>query len=646
MLGFWTAMSLGLVVRLGQIQLLEGAVWSAEARAQHQGTQPIPAERGSILDRDGTPLALTHESYRVSLAPHEVLDRDGTVDRLGAALELPRRDLERALDSGRRWVVLGGRYGVTDRVALQGMRGVYVERDPRRFYPHGNLVAGVLGSVIDGEGRGGIEQTFDSILSGVGGEEVVARDARGAPIPGEAWVLRAPKTGGQVVLTLDVELQEIAQEALASQVEATGADGGDLLITDPATGEILAMASIREGKPAGLSALNAPYEPGSTLKPFTVAALLEQGVASLKDSVDTGDGRWTVHGRTISDVSRVGKTDLAGALRVSSNVGIAMLARGMSPAAQYESLRDFGFGTPTGLPLAGEEGGLLRRPSRWSAQSPVSLAIGYEVSVTPLQMAMAYGALANGGVLMEPRLIREVRDERGTTLESWHPRPVRRVLAPRNAEALREVLVQVVEEGTGTAARMTTFRVAGKSGTSRAYSPGGGYAQGRYFASFVGFFPADDPQLVVFVKLDSPQGTYYGGATAAPVTRATLEAVLAARRAPIDRAPLAVRQASGWSPEGDEDAPAPRTGSAIRPASLLLGPPVEPDPDFARVPAGGVLSVPDLRGLPPRAAVRRLHALGLRAEWDGSAQILGMDPEAGTPVVSGSVVRLSGGGGE
>ena len=330
----------------------------------------------------------------------------------------------------------------------------------------------------------------------------------------------------------------MARQALTEAIASSQARGGDVLVTDPSTGEILALVSIRDGQTAGLSAINTPYEPGSTLKPFTVTGLLNAHLATLRDTIDVGDGTWRIASRTIHDVHAEGRMTIADALRVSSNVGIAKAAQRMTPGIQYENLRDFGFGVKTGIEIPGEVGGTLRRPDRWSGQSPASLAIGYEIGVTPLQMAMAYGALANGGLLMQPRLVREIRGADGEVLERFSSRVVRRVTTPQNARAVSRVLVDVVEDGTGKKARMGSFRVAGKSGTTRLYSPEGGYERGAYWSSFVGFFPADNPQLVVFVKLERPKGTYYGGSIAAPVTRATMEAALAARATPLDRAAL------------------------------------------------------------------------------------------------------------
>jgi cell division protein FtsI (penicillin-binding protein 3) len=626
----------GLIVvgRASQIQLFQRTVWAAEAERQHRETSPLPARRGTILDRNGVPLALSQVWYTVSLAPHELQDPEEAARALVSALGISRRNANRAVRSDRRWVVLAGHYPPAVRDLLRGQKGIHLQPDPIRFYPHKDLAAGFLGTVIDHDGRGGVEQRMDSILRGSPGEEIRARDFRGEPIPGQSWLVKAPRPGGEVQLTVDLDLQEIAYECLEEAVEATEAEGGDILITEPETGELLALVSIRDGSTSALSTIHTPYEPGSTLKPFTVAAILSHGVADLGDSVDTEEGYWRVAGRTITDVHPYGKLTLAEALKVSSNVGISKMAQGLSPEDQYESLRDFGFGVRTGIRLPGESEGILRPPREWSGQSGASLAIGYEVSVTPLQMTLAYGALANGGRLMEPRLIREVRSWSGEILDRPEPRQVRRVVSKRVAQRVNEVLVQVVEEGTGTAARLNSFSVAGKSGTSRIAAPDGGYAQGRYFSSFAGFFPAEDPQLVIFVKLNDPKGAYYGGAAAAPVIRRTMEAVLAARRPPIDRRALAAMRRS---------ASVASRSTPIRFASLSLD---EPEPAVTLPPGtstrGGWVVVPEVAGVSVRTASRRLHQMGLHVRWNGSSPIVGAQPREGARLAPGDTVTLLG----
>jgi cell division protein FtsI (penicillin-binding protein 3) len=593
------------------------------------------------MDRDGLPLALSQERFIISVAPHELRDPAKAAVLLTSSLGVSSSKAGGLTSNGRPWNVIPGRYPPTVREALGEVRGIYLAREFQRYHPHGDLARGVLGAVLDNEGTGGIEQAFEEILRGIPGREVVARNNTGQTIPGERYVFEPPKSGRDIVLTLDMDLQEIARQALEESILETEARGGDVLVTIPNTGEILALVSIRDGKTASLSAINTPYEPGSTFKPFTVSGLIENDLASLEDTVDVENGTWTVAGRTLHDVHSEGRMSIADALRVSSNVGIAKAASRMSPRIQYETLRDFGFGTQTGIQIPGEVGGMLRKPERWSSQSPASLAIGYEVSVTPLQMAMAYGALANGGRLMQPLLVKEIRESDGSLKEQFEPRMVRQVIPEQIARRIGEVLVDVVEDGTGTSAQLGTFQVAGKSGTTRLYSPEGGYESGAYWSSFVGFFPAEDPQLVVFVKLERPQGAYYGGAVAAPVTRATMQAALAASGKHIDRtrlvqsgkvaASLATSSPSVAFVNQELDFPIERLDEPEMPVGMGLA-------------SGGTasegVSVPRLAGVPSRIAVRRLHALGLRVSGPLGGEILGTEPGPGMQMVRGDTVAL------
>lgn len=679
LLAGWTLASVVLVGRAVQLQLLDQARWEQMADAQHRMSTDVPAPRGAILDRDGVPLAVSREVYKVAVAPNEVRDRDAVRDLLQKTLNISASRAARAVDLDERWVVIPGVFDPGVREVLGGVHGVHLTRELRRDLPHGDLALGVIGRVIDGQGRGGIEQAFDSILQGRPGRQIVARDREGRPMPGQVFDVQQPLAGGEVTLTLDLDLQEIAQQALNEALDRTEAAAGDLLITDPQTGEILALASVREGRADALSALTTSYEPGSTLKPFTIAALLRTGLASLDDSIDIGNGSWRINGRVLNDVHGSGVMTLAQVLQESSNVGVAKAAVALDHGQQYENLRDFGFGLPTGLPLPGESSGFLRRPEQWSAQSPQSLAIGYEIAVTPIQMAMAYGALANGGRLMEARLVREVEHAGGKT-EEWTPRVVRRVVDSSVTDQLREVLVEAVEEGTGTNAQLGAFSVAGKSGTARMYAASGGYEQGAYFSSFAGFFPAEDPQLVVFVKLERAKGAYYGGAVAAPVTRAAMEAAIASRRSPLNRSALlqaaqhrararneaerveaegqplarsaAVGDESGQMARalGNQATSAGNRGRLDALATFTTGAMEEDagagdDADATATPALAPNVIPDLRGVAVRTAARKLHALGFRVALPNEGSGLGgyvttSSPAPGTILTPGDTVRL------
>jgi cell division protein FtsI (penicillin-binding protein 3) len=645
----WAAM---LLVRAFQVQILEGERWSERAAEQQRQRVVLPAPRGTIYDRDGVPLAASHEAYRVAIAPREIKDREETAKRLRAVLGLSAQAAARAVQPGRRWVVLPGRYDAGVKEQLEGVRGVYFERVLERFYPHGPLALELLGRVsADQRALSGIELAFDSLLSGRPGSAVVRRDARGEPIPGALVSVEQPVPGHDIYLTIDYDLQEIADEALRHALEETGATGGDIVIADPRTGEILAAVSRRDGAARPWTAVTEPYEPGSTLKPFIVAALLEERRATFDDSVYAEQGRYVDGGRTISDVHAYGWLTLREALRHSSNIALVKMAKRLDPETQYAYLRDFGFGSPTGVPYPSEAAGVLRRPAQWSGYSQASLAMGYEISVTPLQMVMAYAALANGGVLMEPRLVREVRSWDGRVRVAFGPRVVRRVVSPEVARSVAAALAEVVEEGTGRRASLETFAVAGKTGTARRVAAGR-YERGAYTASFAGFFPAEDPQLVFLVKLDRPRGEYYGGLAAAPVTRATLAAALAARNTPLDRRAVVrtaqgsggvrQQQAAGGAPVrfaalGADDGAQPAPGPFI---FVLDGAP----PAHEESPSMAPRRVPQVKGLPVRDAVRRLHAQGFRVEVEGTGPVKGTVPTAGTALRPGETVRVLGQG--
>jgi len=627
-----------IVGRAVQLEGFEGDRWREEARRQQQATAPLPARRGAIYDRDGVPLALTRETFAVSIAPRELRDRDETVRRLMRGVGMTRSAARRATDPRLKWAVLPGRFSVEQRRALGDARGIYVERKLERFYPQGDVGREVLGGVgADGRAQGGIEQAMDSLLRGTDGFSVLRRDALGRKEASVSLPAVQPRDGDDVVLTIDFDLQEIADAALDEQVRATRAAGGDLILADPRTGEILAAVSKR-GSSRDLSAFIEPYEPGSIAKPFFVATLLARHRAALTDQVFAENGSWTMpNGRTVTDVHAYGQLTLRDGLRVSSNIVMSKFADRLPPADQYACLRDFGFGTPTGVEYPVESGGRLPRPDRWSPFTPASLAMGYELSVTPIQMAMAYGALANGGVLMEPRLLREVRDAKGAVVERREPRKVRRVIPADVALALRDVLVEVVADGTATKAQLSTFEVAGKTGTSRRTGAGGRYEAGQYNSSFVGFFPAQAPQLVIYVKLDRPQGDYYGGLTAAPVTRATLQAILAARSPSLDRRALLAMRTHGPAPVpaaqavADEPAVGGSEGTYVFLDNRI---PAAPRSDREPVP------VPDLAGLPLRDAARRLHALGFHVRVQGGGQVKTTLPAAGAVLPRGDTLTV------
>ena len=651
---FGAALAVG--VRSFQLSVLESGRWRAKAEQQHADTLSVPAPRGTIYDRDGVPLASTREMWMVAIAPREIRDAAAVERALREQLGFPAGAARRTLADRRNWVPLPGRYETSVRVALEGIDGVHIQNAMLRFYPHGTMASELIGRVnASGEVRGGLEQELDSVLAGRAGLAVVRVDPRGRPVPGVMLRAIEPVPGQDVVLTIDADLQEIAHEALMDALATTRADAGEMLIADPATGEILAAVSRRASRTGtAWTAVTAPYEPGSTIKPFTLASLLAEGRATLADSLYGEDGSYRLNGRTITDVHPYGWLTLREGFLVSSNIIMAKAASRLDPAAQYQRLRDFGFGTLTGIPYPAESSGRLRRPRQWSRQSTASLAFGYELSVTPLQLVMAYGAIANGGTLMEPRIVREIRSRDGRVLQQRQQRVVRRVISQDIAAQLRDVMIDAVDAGTGKQASMGAFKVAGKTGTARV-SAGGRYQPGAYIATFAGFFPADDPQLVFLVKLDRPRGDYYGGLTAAPVTRATLQAALAAKGTPLDRRAVAraadadfdlplettadeevslpIRTASLVSFEledGGVDGAQDRSTLRTNPASDPTEPEVRP----------GRAEIPNVEGLSVRNAARILHAAGFRVRLEGNGRVKSVTPAPGILAGTGTVVRV------
>jgi cell division protein FtsI (penicillin-binding protein 3) len=431
------------------------------------------------------------------------------------------------------------------------------------------------------------------------------------------------------------------------------AEGGDIVILDPHTGEIRAMASRRpDPRQTAATVLTEPFEPGSTFKPFMAAALIDRGRVTDTDSVDTGNGVLEVDGRKnpIRDDHFVGKAPLSVVLRWSSNIGIVKFSSRLTPREKYETIRDFGFGTPTGLPYPTESGGILRAPKSWSAQSPISLPMGYEVSVTPLQLALAYSTFANGGELVEPALVKQVIGPDGSVLYEHQRRVVRRVVSKATADKVRHMLLDVVDEGTAVEAAIDNFMLAGKTGTPRS-TVHGHYVVGRYNPNFVGIFPADNPQYVIVVKMTAPQSSIYAAQTAAPVTKVILQAAVAARDAALDRAKLAtsvhpksdtVITQLAVNPSLEDSGLARRkavgTGDAVTPGvPFVVSLPAPPE----RPPRKSMRSVPDVHGLVLRDAVRTLHSAGFKVQLaHGPSGAPATSPAAGELAPTGTVVRL------
>ncbi|MEX2111373.1 MAG: penicillin-binding transpeptidase domain-containing protein [Gemmatimonadaceae bacterium] len=637
--------ALALVVRAGKVQVVDGKRWTERAKRQHFFTSTTSAPRGDILDASGKPLVESRELVKVAVALPEIRDTGFVLKALRRA-QLDVSPVRSAMARKRRWVELPGLHGSARVSSLTKVNGVHLTPVLRRVYTPAGGVRRIVGA-LDGKGAplDGIELVLDSVLRGDSGRVTLARNRDGRPLDTpDAWP-DPTRPGSTVTLTINSGLQDICERQLAVAVDSLRASGGDIVVMNPHTGEILAMATNRVGKIAvSNTAITEPFEPGSTLKPFVAAALLARGRARPEEVIPTFNGKLELDGRTITDMHKAPELSLADVIRFSSNVGIVQFGQRLSPREKYDTFRDLGFGMTAGVPLPAEATGTLREPGLWSRQTPASILMGYEVTVTPLQLVTAYSAIANGGELPEPHLVKEIRSPEGEVLYRAEPRPVRRVMSGEVARTIREMLLAVVQEGTATKADLETFAVAGKSGTARRTSLNAGYTPGNYTATFVGLFPGNDPQYVVLVKLDSPKGLHYaGGDIAAPVTRIILRAALAARDAALDREGLVFAGtrtalvANGESP--------PDSASRVREPAVIEQQPVSsyvvelPLRVTSKPVALGSRVVPDIRGLTLRTAVLTLHSAGFRVRLV-SAPTMSTWPSAGTVLASGSVVQL------
>ena len=652
--------AIAILVKAGQVQLVDGDEWRAKAEKQQLDAKTVPAPRGEILDATHRVLAQSRATVRLEIAPNEVTDARKMRIAL-AKLNIDRAVIARATDPKARYLTVPGRYLQTLAAPAMALKGVHSFATIARSYAASDGARGIIGHV-DGDNQpvDGLELSLDSILRGTAGSTTIVRDAHGMSRESPIEPGTAPTQGNNIVLTINADLQEIAEKALADAVARMGAEGGDIVILDPHSGEILAMASRRlDPRQTSATVITEPFEPGSTAKPFMAAALLERGRVKDADSVDTGDGVLVVQGRKnpIRDDHLIGRADLAEVLRWSSNIGIIKFSQRLSNREKYEMLRDFGFGTPTGLPFPTESGGSLYSPKVWSTQSPLQVAIGYEIAVTPLQLAAAYAPFANGGELVEPALVKEIIAPDGRVLYEHQRRVVRRVISKPVADKVRHMLLDVVDEGTALQAALDNYMLAGKTGTPRA-TVHGRYVEGRYNPSFVSLFPGDNPQYVVVVKMTAPQSSIFAAKTAAPVTKSILEAAVAARNAALDRGKLAssvlptkrdsIRQsgeprtvldvAEGHSSEAVvPPATLPDTANGRGNMTYVAQLPLAPQ----AAPPRAVHPVPDVHGLMLRDAVRSLHNAGFRVQLaKGSGGGAATNPAAGALAPTGTLVRL------
>ncbi len=618
----------GIVARLCQLQIVDHEIYRQRAEGQHHRRVVLEPPRGTIYDARGRELALSVEVDSVWADPSRIEDAAGIARALGKVLDVDVRKLTAALESDREFVWIERQLDrpQADAVRQLALEGVAFLKESKRYYPMRELAAQVVGFAgRDNKGLEGLEQAYNQVIAGEAAERQVLRDARRGTVLLPDISFGEAKAGLDLHLTIDSWIQHLLERELTAAVRRTQAKSATAVLLDPNTGAILAMASLPTFDPNDFSrssreswrnrAVADAFEPGSTFKMVTAAAALEGNLVDPEDVFDCEHGSIIVQGVRIHDHKSFGDLTFREVLAKSSNVGAIKTGLMVGKPDLYEQIVDFGFGRPTGVDLPGESPGILRPANRWPKRATAYISFGQNLSVTTLQMASAFAAVANGGTLLTPYVVTGV-GRPGEGLES-RPRPQRlgNPISASTARTLERLLESVITDGTARKAAIPGFRVAGKTGTAQKASPNGGYAARKFVASFVGFAPARDPVIVGMIAIDEPEPAlgYHGGDVAAPVFSAVVGPSLLYLGIPPDD-----QEPGPW--------PGERLASSREDSQTLDGrisaaeTPREP----------GVGEVPNFSGLTARQAVVRSAEVGLAATLHGSGMVSRQFPQPGT----------------
>jgi cell division protein FtsI (penicillin-binding protein 3) len=625
--------------RAAQLTLVDGEPLRVLAGRQHEHEVALQPQRGAIADRNGKRLALSVQAASIYLRPKEFVATKESIAQLTQILGVERKAVEKATQSTKPFVWIKRRAAQREWNAIEklALPGVGTELASRRVYPQGDMAAQLLGiSNIDGHGVEGLELKFNGVLQGEAGVVVEERDAHGRPMFSANMRRPVPRQGGRVELTIDSALQHVAETELARTLDEFHAAGGLILALEPHTGEVLAMAQAPRLNPNApdISRLDAwrnkaitdCFEPGSTMKPFVVATALEQGDIRPTDRFFCENGSYAVGGRTVRDHDPYGWLTIPEIIQHSSNICTAKIGERLGRDRLGKALRAFGFGGQTHVDLPGEVPGIFPDPGKWGRIHVVTNSFGQGSTVTAMQLARAYGALANGGRLMRPYVVRRVVGDDGTVLVDNRPQIEGNPISPKTAKIITGMMELVVEAGTATKAKIPGVLVAGKTGTAQKVDPNTRrYSATDRISSFVGFAPADDPRIVVAVVIDRPRTARYGGIVAAPAFKRFTEYAL-------ETMGIAVAP----QPPSEKD-----SGRAKRPAAKVPPRPLAPvealQVAMQQSYAGGV---PNLLGRGMRDAMVLLDERGFHPQVEGWGVVIAQDPLPGTDVPMGSAVRV------
>lgn len=613
---------------------------------QGQRQEILPYVRGNIYDRKNVLLTRNIIHYTLSAHPEKVPDKVVLAKTISTWTKRDPDYYLKKLDSKGKFIHLERNLSrkYVDGLVKNPPPGLIIKRKSSRSYPHGQIGSQIIGFTdVDDLGITGVEKQYNRYLQGKSGWVVKQLNGRGNARLKNNYPMKSPVDGSNIQLTIDLDYQSILQEEMSRRVEETQAKGAIGILMNPQTGAILALASIPDynpNRPANYPVENQrnrvitdQFEPGSSFKIVTATAALTTKVVSFQDEFNCEEGAVTISGKTITDHEKFNLLTFPQIIAKSSNVGTIKIAQLVGKNPLYRMARDYGFGTISGLDLPGEARGTLRHPDDWSEISLAEIAIGYEVGVTALQLATAYSAIANGGFLMKPHLIKQVRSASGDILLTEKPEVIRKVADQTVMNQLKDILVQVVENGTGTKAAIKGWSVAGKTGTAHKFIDGA-YSDKKFISDFAGFFPAEDPQIVGVFILDEPRfGLHWGGYGAAPLFRRVMERIinlddsihLQKKQPPLFQPSKNVIYAANTvGAENDNRLTTLSTISAY-------GTPVYTD---------GFTFVPEVRGMSIRKAKQELLKAGLRVQFSGSGRVVWQSPAPGTKSMPGSLCTI------
>lgn len=648
-LGVLLGLYVVVIARAFQVQVVDGGEIRQRGKNQYCVRVPLIPKRGVILDRTGSELAVSISTKSVFVQPARLKDPAKVAAILAPRVGRPAADLRKQFSGNRNFVWVKRQMPKSEaddavkavREAMstgrKGESGDWIGTvdEPKRYYPNRELAASLVGFTnLDSEGLEGIELSMDKQLRGERSFVVCERDARGRVITPLSAETEVDAKGHSVMLTIDRNIQHVTESELKTAVDKYSARGGTAVVMQPRTGELLAVATLPTYNPNAPTtavpearknhAVTDMMEPGSTFKVFTLASAFEMGKVKPTDKFFTENGAYRYAGRVIHDTHRYGWLSASEILKVSSNIGTTKISEKMDSDAFHDMIRSFGFGTRTGVELKGEVSGILPPKKGFRGISQANVSFGQGISVTPIQLVTAMASVINGGRIMKPYLVREVRDPEGRIVFRGEPKELRRVISPKTSEQVREMMGSVVEDdGTGTMARIKGFRVGGKTGTAQKVEVGTGrYSPTKRTSSFIGFLPLEDPKLLILVVLDEPKGQVYGGVVAAPAFNQI--AVKTAYYLGIR--PTLPTEAVAQAPAG----PRKDEGARIRPVSTAQ--------------SDSTMVMPDLHGMSMGRVVDVMGRYSVRLALEGSGVARSQSPEPGALLLPGSECTITFGG--